>query len=464
LSRHEQTDVVTSLSPQNPSDVVARVPAASSEAVQQAAAVARQAFPEWSKTPALQRANSLETAADSVRRSSAELIDLMVREVGKPVLESEAEVARGIAILRYFAQQALDPSGDVLPAASPETLLYTRRSPRGIAGLITPWNFPVAIPLWKAAPALAFGNVVLLKPAPEATAIALRLAEIIGEALPPRALTVLPGGAISGRAVVEAVDLVSFTGSVPVGRAVSALAVDRGIPFQAEMGGLNASIVLPDADVEQSAAIIASAAMGYAGQKCTATSRTIVVGDATRFTDALVGAVEHMTIGDPAKDDTIVGPVITEDARDRVTGAASEARSLGGRILRGGKALDQSGWFVAPTLVDGLPPEARLLHEEVFGPICAVISAESIEEAVEVANGVPYGLVTSIFTLDLNHALRFANEVDTGLIRVNAPTSGVDFYAPFGGEKASSMGPREQGKAARDFYTSLHTVTIAAGA
>jgi aldehyde dehydrogenase (NAD+) len=329
-----------------------------------------------------------------------------------------------------------------------------------VAGLITPWNFPDAIPLWKPAPALAFGNAVVLKPSPEATALALRLAELLAPALPDGLFQVLPGGAETGRAILDGVDCMSFTGSVAVGRQVAVAATERGIPSQAELGGLNASIVLADADPLRAATVIAGAAMGYAGQKCTATSRAIVVGDPGPFTDALVAAVDGLAIGDPAENTTVVGPVITDQARRRVVEAAEGAVASGGRLLTGGRASDGDGWFVAPTLVGGLGPEARLAQEEVFGPIAVVLAVADEDEAVRVANGVRYGLVGSVFTRDLDRALRLTERLDTGLIRVNAPTSGVDFLAPFGGEKDSSFGPREQGKAARDLYTSTRTITI----
>ena len=449
-----------SRSPQQPDDVVVEVEEADAGAVAAAVERARAAGARWAGASALERSAALTAAADALAVAADELTGLMVREVGKPVTEAAAEAARGVGILRYYAQQALDPDGETYPGASPEALLLARRRPRGVAGLITPWNFPVAIPLWKAAPALAFGNAVLLKPSPDATAVALRLAGLLGGALPDDLLQVLPGGAGTGQAMLDGVDCVSFTGSVAVGRRVAVAATERGLPSQAEMGGLNASIVLAGADPERAAGVIAGAAMGYAGQKCTATSRAIVVGDPGPFTEALVAAVQGLAVGDPADKDTVVGPVITEQARRKVVEAAAEAAAAGGRLLTGGRAGNGAGWFVAPTLVDGLDPGARLAQEEVFGPIAVILPVADEDEAVRVANGVRYGLVASVFTGDLDRALRLAARLDTGLIRVNAPTSGVDFLAPFGGEKDSSFGPREQGKAARELYTSTRTVTV----
>ena len=449
-----------SRSPQRPDDLVVEVEEASPAAVAEAARRARAAGAAWAAASALERSAVLAAAADALAGAAGELTELTVREVGKPVTEAAAETARGVGILRYYAQQALDPDGETYPGPDPAALLLARRRPRGVAGLVTPWNFPVAIPLWKAAPALAFGNAVLLKPSPEATAVALRLGELLGAAVGAELFQVLPGGAGTGKAMLEEVDCLSFTGSVAVGRQVAVAATGRGVPSQAEMGGLNASLVLPDADPERAAAVVAGAAMGYAGQKCTATSRAVVVGDPGPFTEALVEAVRGLAVGDPADKATVVGPVITEPARRRVVEAAAEAAAAGGRLLTGGTAGQGAGWFVAPTLVDGLDPGARLAQEEVFGPIAVVLAAADEDEAVRLANGVRYGLVGSVFTGDLDRALRLAARLDTGMIRVNAPTSGVDYLAPFGGEKDSSFGPREQGKAARDFYTSTRTITI----
>jgi aldehyde dehydrogenase (NAD+) len=456
------TATIESRSPQDQSDIVVSAPAAGRDAVAAAFERARAAQREWARS-AVARADALSAAAAALDARKDEVVDLMVREVGKPLTESVMEHGRAVRILRYQAQSGLDPDGDTYPAAppaDPRTLLLSRRRPRGVAGLITPWNFPFAIPLWKAAPALAYGNAVVLKPASDAIGCALLLEEILSQHLPAGVFNVVTGPGAAGQAVVELADVVSFTGSTAVGLGVAAAATARGIASQAEMGGLNASIVLADADVESAAKAIAGAAMGYAGQKCTATQRVIVLGDPGPMTDALVAAVEALPTGDPADARTVVGPVINPPARDEVLDAARAVTRDGGRVVTGGTAGDGPGLFVAPTIVDGQSPDARLAREEVFGPIATVLRAESAEQAVAIANGVPYGLVTSVFTRDLDAALTVVDGLEAGMIRVNMPTSGVDFHAPFGGEKQSSFGPREQGKAARELYTSTHTITV----
>jgi acyl-CoA reductase-like NAD-dependent aldehyde dehydrogenase len=451
--------VLESRSPQNPADLIVAVEPAGAAQVAEVISLARKAQRDWAGSAAA-RSTALNAAADALAGAADEFADLIVREVGKPLAEANGEVARSVAILRYYAQQIFDPMGEVHePSAS--GLLFTRRRPRGVAGLITPWNFPLAIPLWKAAPALAFGNTVVLKPAPEATGVALRLAEVLATVLPSDVFAVAAGDVEAGQAIVANADVVSFTGSVAAGRAVAAAATARGIPVQAEMGGQNPAIVLDDADHTVAAAHIASAAMGFAGQKCTATKRVIVVGDPEPFRKALVTAVEALAPADPADAATVIGPVIDEAARDRVVDVAASAVAAGGRLLTGGQAIGGTGWFVAPTVVEGVPPDHVLACDEVFGPICLLQTAASVDEAIELANGVQYGLAAAVYTRDLNAALAAAERLEAGLVKVNAPTSGVDFYLPFGGEKASSIGGREQGKAARDFYTSMHTVTIA---
>ncbi len=456
------TQTIESRSPQNQSEVVVSAPAADRDTVARAVAKAREAQREWARN-AVARADALSAAAAALDAAKDQAVDLMVREVGKPLTEAVMEHGRAVRILRYQAQAALDPDGDTLPAAppaDPRTLLLARRRPRGVAGLITPWNFPFAIPLWKAAPALAYGNTVVLKPASDAIACGLFLEEILGAHLPAGVFNVITGPGAAGQALVEMADVVSFTGSTAVGLGVAAAATARGIASQAEMGGLNASIILPDADIESAAKVVAGAAMGYAGQKCTATGRVIVLGDPAPFTDALAAAVDGLAVGDPADAATVVGPVINPPARDELVEAARNAPGDGGRVVTGGQALDGPGLYFAPTVVDGQDPSARLAQEEVFGPIVTVLRAETAEQAVEISNRVAFGLVTSVFTRDLNSALTVVEGLETGMIRVNMPTSGVDFHAPFGGEKQSSFGPREQGKAARELYTSTHTITV----
>ena len=454
------TKTYQSRSPQDPEDVLVSAQLVEPAAVPAVVAGARQAQAEWAALAAPARANALNQAAQSVEQASAELIELGIREVGKPRTEMVGEVGRGVSILRYYAQQVLDPDGATFPSSDGRSLLMARRKPHGVVGLITPWNFPVAIPLWKAAPALAFGNGVVLKPARQALATALRLGELISQHLPAGLFEVLAADGAAADVLIGSADAVSFTGSVEVGRHVIAEATAHGAPVQAEMGGQNPSIVLSDADVSRAADAVATATMSYAGQKCTATSRVIVVGDASNFTDALVAAVEKLPLGDPAEAATVVGPVIDEGARTAVLEAANGARGAGGRVVTGGVATEQKGWFVEPTLVEGISPRAELAQNEVFGPIAVLLPARDVDEAVAIANDVSFGLAAAVFTTDLDRALAVSGRLEAGMVKVNAPTSGVDFYAPFGGVKGSSYGPREQGKAARDFYTWSQTITV----
>ncbi len=450
-----------SVSPQRPSEVIATFSETSPETVAATVEAARLAQRSWAALPAPERARTLARAASEVEAAARDLTELGIAEVGKPRLEMASEVQRGIAILQYYAGAVLDPEGDALPSPDGKSLLWSRRHAQGVAGLITPWNFPVAIPLWKMAPALAYGNAVVLKPAPAATAIAQLLGDLLQRCLPPGLVQLVPGGAVTGAALVETADLVSFTGSSSVGASIVRQGAERQIPVQAEMGGQNASIVLPDADLASAASLIAASAMGYAGQKCTATSRVIVVEGASRFLEALVEAVRGLRVSDPGESLTTVGPVITEAARERALGAVELGRQEGGRVIAGGQPFAGDGYFVEPTLVAGLEPSAHLCQEEVFAPVAAVLTARDLDEAIEVANGVRFGLVSSVYTSNLDAAMDSLSRLQTGLVRVNAPTSGVDFYAPFGGTGASGYGMKEQGKAAAAFYTKSQTLTIA---
>jgi len=450
----------TSVNPHDPADIVGEWQAAGPADAQAAAGRAARAAGAWRDAGGPARARALSDAASALEQRSAQLTSLVVREVGKPLSEARGEVARGVAILRYYAQAALLPDGETIPAAAADQLLLARHVPVGVAALITPWNFPVAIPLWKAAPSLAYGNATILKPASAAAATALAVADILAEFLPPDVFQVVLGGAAAAGALIDHPDVaaISFTGSSEVGTQISRRAAGRGCRVQAEMGGQNPSVVLADADLDRAATAIAYAAMGYAGQKCTATSR-VIVADAVypQFRDRLTAAVEALQVLDPADEQTLVGPVIDDGSR---ASALAAVAGSGGRVLTGGTALDAPGFYLAPTLVELDQPDGQLATEEVFAPVAALIRAGSADDAIAIANAVRYGLVASVFTSDLSAALRRTRQLEAGMIRVNAPTSGVDFQAPFGGAKDSSYGPREQGMAARAFYTESRTVLI----
>lgn len=448
--------MITSRSPQNPTDVVASVAPASAADVDAMFANARVAQKQWWAMGAAARAAALHAAGEALAARADEAATLAMREVGKPITEAKGEVARGISILRYYAQASFMPKGDVFPPST-NVMLWSERRPHGVAGLITPWNFPIAIPLWKAVPALCAGNAVVMKPSQEAIACALLLQEVIAPHLPAGLFQVVVGsGSQAGNALTANADVISFTGSTAVGRQIVMTAAGRNVPVQAEMGGQNAAIVLADADYEKTAGIIAGAAMWFAGQKCTATSRVIVVGDGD-FATPFVDAVKALKRGDPADPAVTVGPVINEASLSDMQAALAGAKAAGGTILHGDTPAN--GLFVEPVIIDGLAADHPLSCNETFGPIVTLHRAATPEDAIAMANSVEYGLVTSIHGRDLNQITSLCALADTGLVKVNASTSGVDFYAPFGGEKMSSYGMREQGLAALEFYS--HTVTVA---
>lgn len=449
-----------SINPHYPSDIVGEFEEAGGSAVEQAVARARKAFAGWRELPALTRGNALARISDDLEVSSEELARLIVREVGKPITESRGEVARAVSILRYYSQMVLAPDGETYPANQSSDWLIARRYPVGVCALLTPWNFPMAIPLWKAAPALGYGNAVVLKPATEATAVAEKLAEVMNKHLPEDIFLILPGDAETGEPLVDHPDVnaVSFTGSTQVGRTVAQRVAGRGAKVQCEMGGQNPSLVLAGADLDRAASTIAHAAMGYAGQKCTATSRVIVedsIYDELR--ERLVVAVEALEVVGPESETCQVGPLIADTARVNALEAVQNGE---GRTLTGAKSLDGDGFYLAPTLVELDDPASPLAKEEVFAPVSALLKAGSAEEAVRLANDVRYGLAAAVFTNDLDKAMRVADRLEAGLLKINTSTAGVDFHAPFGGSKQSGIGPKEQGLAARDFFTESRTFLL----
>lgn len=466
-SRSEAT--LPSLNPSAPSDVVALVPEGTPEDVEAAVDAASQALPQWRAATGPARAEVLYRWSGVIAGRLEELAQAMAREVGKPIAEARGEAARAVAILRYYAGEAVREIGEVIPSQLPETLQFTLREPLGVVGLITPWNFPVAIPLWKAAPALAFGNTVVLKPAETSSAVAALLAETaLAAELPPGIFNVVHGlGTSAGAALVEhpEVRAVSFTGSAGVGARVAETAARRNIRYQTEMGGKNAAIVLADADLAKAAALTAGGAMRFAGQKCTATSRVIVersVWDA--FLPLLAAQVAALPLGPVTDPAAAIGPVIAERTRLRI-GSLLEARTceihMGGGNA-GASPFDQ-GYFFEPTILSGVRTDSLLWREELFGPVLIAHLVDSPEEAIAAANDTPFGLSASLFTRDLRRALAYVRGIEAGLVRVNGDTTGVDPHAPFGGVKGSSSGSREQGPAAREFYTEIKTVQIGPG-
>ena len=457
---------LTDLNPSNAADIVAYVPEGTSDDARHAVSAAADAFGPWSALTGVARADHLYRWSVAIADRQEPLAQALAREVGKPIGEARGEVGRCIAILRYYAGEAVREVGEVIPAQTAGSLQFTLREPLGVVALITPWNFPVAIPLWKTAPALAFGNTVVLKPAEMASHVATLLAETAaGAGIPPGVFNVLPGsGATVGEALLRAPDVsaVSFTGSGRVGAVVAAIAAERNIRYQTEMGGKNVAIVLPDADLTQAATLTAAGAMRYAGQKCTATSRVVVAREVEDpFLDQLRRQIDGLVLGPVTAPNAAVGPVITEQARDAIrrTLDASDAE----RVYEG-KVPDTAdfanGWFLPPIVVRGAATDSDLAQRELFGPVLAMFEANDLDQAIELANGTRYGLSASLFTRDVRSALRYIHRIEAGLVRVNGDTTGVDPHAPFGGMKGSSSGSREQGGAAREFYTEIKTVQI----
>jgi aldehyde dehydrogenase (NAD+) len=455
-----------SLNPSDLSDTVALVPEGAAEDVASAAQAAGEAQERWAEVPGPGKAEVLNRWASVLQGRLEEAAQLMAREVGKPIAEARGEAARAVAILRYYAGETVRESGEVVPSQLPETLQFSLRVPVGVVGLVTPWNFPFAIPLWKAAPALAFGNAVILKPSELSSACADFLARTAQEAQVPAGLFNVVHGL--GRTVGEAllaeprIRALSFTGSAAVGARVAQAAAGRNARFQTEMGGKNAALVLADADLDRAAALTCAGAMRFAGQKCTATSRVIVEKRVLEpFLDRLKAQVEAQVLGPVTDPACTIGPLIREEARARSLRMLEEHKPC---LLAGGKAARDGafgkGVFLQPTVVAGLAPDSPLATEELFAPVLAVLAAEDLDEAIALANGSAFGLSATLFTRDLPSTLRYLRRIEAGLVRVNGDTTGVDPHVPFGGVKGSSSGSREQGRAAREFYTETKTLQI----
>ena len=432
---------------------------------------AKAAAPGWAALPAPARGEFLRKAADLLAaRIDQVALDLM-REEGKSLAEAKGESNRAVLILRYYSQEAFRPEGEVIPSAAAGTLFFTKRVPLGVVALITPWNFPIAIPIWKAAPALAFGNTVVLKPSEHSPMTAHHLAEVFHEAgLPAGVFNVLQGeGARVGETLTShpAVAALSFTGSTRTGKWLGGQCAANGKKYQLEMGGKNAVIVLSDADLDQAVNLTVQGAFKSAGQKCTATSRAIVHEAVyAQFVHKLDEKVRSLKVGPGDDAEAYLGPVISAAAKENIQNAIVEADNAGVNLLTGGLPLNgapyDGGAYIRPTVFENVDRNARIAREEVFGPVLCLFRVQSEEEALDLLNDTEYGLSASIFTKSLGAALRFAEKAQAGMIRVNGETAGVEPQAPFGGMKGSSSFSREQGLAAREFYSQIKTIAIEA--
>jgi aldehyde dehydrogenase (NAD+) len=455
------------LNPARPSERVSEVLQADTGLAAEAVDAAAEAFAGWRSTPAPARGEILRKAADLLEQRAAEVGRDLTREEGKTVAEGIGETRRAVQILRYYSGQTLEPDGDTYPSHSPATFLYARREPVGVVSAITPWNFPIAIPAWKIAPALAYGNSVVWKPAELVPLTAVHFLQALVDAgLPEGVLNLVLGkGSEVGDVLVthDAVQAITFTGSNAVGRAMQRKAIEHGKKVQLELGGKNPAVVLDDADLDLAAEHVARGAFLSAGQKCTATSR-VVVQEAVlgSFQERLAAIAESWKLGDPLESDTRVGPLVSAEQLETVSGYLDVARQEGARMLAGGsRAADLGeGYYVRPTVLSGLQPQSRVVREEIFGPVAALLPAGTYADAVRLANDTRYGLSASVFTNDLSRAFRFADDIHAGVVKVNQESAGVEFHVPFGGMQESSSGSREQGKAAREFFTQWKTVYV----
>ena len=453
------------LNPSKPSEHVALAHAGDASLAAEAVEAAHAAFPAWRATPPPLRGDILRKAADLLEQRAEAVGRDLTREEGKTLAEGIGETRRAVAILRYYAAQTLEPDGETYPSHSAATFLYARREPIGVVVAITPWNFPIAIPAWKIAPALAYGNTVVWKPADIVPLTATHFLQALVDAGIPKGVINLVLG--RGREIGDTLvthphtDAITFTGSNVVGRSIQMKATEKGKKVQLEMGGKNPSVVLADADLALAVEHVARGAFLSAGQKCTATSKVIVEKAILKeFQDRLVSVANSWKLGDPLEPDTKVGPVASQDQLDTVTGYLDVGHKDGAKVLAGGGRAKQlgDGYFIQPTVLGDVPPNSKVVREEIFGPVAAIIAASSYEEAVQLANDTPFGLTSAIFTRDLGKALRFASDVRSGVVKVNQESAGLEFHVPFGGMKESSSGSREQGKAAREFFTQWKTV------
>jgi len=449
------------INPSDVSDVVGNYARGGADTVTAALDAAHEALPAWSTAGVQKRFDVLDAVGTRIAQRADELARLLAREEGKPLGEARGEVMRASQLFKFFAGEAIRNSGELLESTRPGLTVEMTHEPVGVVGIITPWNFPIAIPAWKIAPALAYGNTVVVKPADVAPGCTWELAAMLDEAgLPDGVLNLVMGpGREVGPALIGSgrVDAVTFTGSAATGRSIARDAAEAGIRVQCEMGGKNPLVVLGDADLDLAVEAAVNGSFYSTGQRCTASSRIIVTDDIhDAFVSALTDRLARLTVGSALDAGTIIGPVVSESQLEKNLEFIAQAKAEGAEVVGGDRLeLDVNGFYMSPAIVLDPGQQRTISREEVFGPVASVIRAADYDEALALANDTEYGLSAGICTGSLSHAAHFKRNARAGMVMVNAPTAGVDYHVSFGGRKGSSYGHREQGRAAREFYT-LH--------
>ena len=452
------------INPSNTGDVIGEYARASTADAERAIQAARAAFPAWSRSGIQQRHDLLKKIGDEILARKDEIGRLLSREEGKTLAEGIGETARAGQIFLFFAGECLRLAGEKIASVRPGIDIEITREPVGVVGIIAPWNFPVAIPAWKIAPALAYGNCVVFKPADAVPGTAHALAQIIARAgLPAGVFNLVMGrGAVVGQAILNhaGIDAVTFTGSVATGQKVAAACVAGMKKFQLEMGGKNPLVVVDDANLDVAVECAINGAFFGTGQRCTASSRLIVTdGIHDRFVAAMIERMKKLNVGDALDSATHIGPVVDETQLAQDESYIAIGRDEGATLAYGGERLTRGtpGYYLAPALFTGVAPSMRIAREEIFGPVAAVMRVRDYDAALAAANDTPFGLASGICTTSLKHATHFKRNAEAGMVMVNLPTAGVDYHVPFGGRKSSSYGAREQGRYAAEFYTVVKT-------
>ncbi|MEZ2219985.1 aldehyde dehydrogenase family protein [Rhizobium sp. RCC_161_2] len=452
------------INPSDTNEVVGLYASASVQDVADAIAAAKAAFPAWSRSGILERHSILRKTSDEILARKDELGALLAREEGKTLPEAIGETIRAAQIFDFFAGEALRLAGEVLPSVRPNIGVEITREPLGVIGIITPWNFPIAIPAWKIAPALCYGNTIVFKPADLVPGCSWAIVDILHRAgLPKGVLNLVMGkGSVVGQAMLDSPILsgITFTGSVGTGKRVALSSVEHGRKYQLEMGGKNPMVVLDDADLTVAVEAAANSAFFSTGQRCTASSRLIVTeGIHDKFVAALTEKLKTLNVDNAVKAGTHIGPVVDAKQLKTDTDYIEIGRQEGAKLAFGGEIISREtpGFYLQPTLFTEATNQMRISREEIFGPVASVIRVKNYEEALAVANDTPFGLSSGIATTSLKHATHFKRNAEAGMVMVNLPTAGVDFHVPFGGRKGSSFGPREQGKYAAEFFTTVKT-------